>query len=82
MFRVMTVDVRVKTVESAPHPSGVASPACSAIVQQFVRRTPDSRPSTNARARHHPGEPPRQIVELLPPSGGSTLSSAATVGLS
>jgi hypothetical protein len=32
-------------------PSGVASPACSAIVQQFLRGKADSRPSTNPRAR-------------------------------
>jgi hypothetical protein len=33
------------------HPSGVASPAYSAIVQQFLRGKPASKPSTNPRAR-------------------------------
>jgi hypothetical protein len=34
----------------APIPSGVASPACSAIVQQFLRGRSASSPSTNALA--------------------------------
>ena len=32
-------------------PAGVASPASSAIVQQFFRGNSASRPGTNARAR-------------------------------
>src|SRR5262245_232337 len=45
------VGVPPSTRQQVLHPIGVASPACSAIVQQFLRRSPDSNPSTNARAR-------------------------------
>ena len=66
-------------------PSGVASPACSAIVQQFLRGKAASRPSTNARDRRRGSTrrkrgPIRIISSSSNPShlAGSTLWPAAT----
>src|SRR4029450_6874749 len=52
-------------------PSGVASPACSAIVQQFLRGRSASSPSTNPLARRRgssrPNPPPPPPSDSLRP---------------
>src|SRR5215470_4155554 len=65
------------------------APACSAIVQQFLRRSPDSNPSTNARARrrgstraNRPATRPINSSNCSRHRAGSTLSPAATAGMS
>ena len=66
-------------------PSGDGSPACSAMVQQFLRGSSASRPSTNARARRRGSTrrnrlPVRVSSSSSTPSHrpGSTLGPAAT----
>jgi hypothetical protein len=68
-------------------PSGVASPACSAIVQQFLRRSPANNPSISARARrrgstraNRPAIRPINSSNCSRHRPGSTLSPAATAG--
>ena len=70
-------------------PAGLASPACSAILQQFTRGSPASSPTTNARARRRGSTlwtraPTRSISSSRIPSHrpGSTLWPAATARLS
>ena len=72
----------------APIPSGLASPACSASVQQFLRGRSESSPSTNARARQRgstrPNRPATRPSSSSRPScqqagSTSTLWPAATV---
>ena len=70
-------------------PSGDASPACSAMVQQFLRRSPDGNRGTNARARRR-GSTRANRPAIRPISSSncsrrrtwSALSPAATAGLS
>jgi len=66
-------------------PSGVRSPACSAIVQQFLRGSSASSPHTNALARRRVStlrkRAPIRVISSSKPTShrpGSTLSPAAT----
>ena len=66
-------------------PSGVPSPACSAIVWQFLRGSPASSPRTSARARRRDStRQKRAPIRVISSSGtssqrpGSTLWPAAT----
>src|SRR5512132_2833823 len=67
-------------------PSGLGSPACSAIVQQFLRGRSASSPRTNALARHRrstrpnrPATRPSNSSNNSCQRAGSTLWPAATV---
>jgi hypothetical protein len=66
-------------------PSGVASPACPAIDQQFFRGKSANNPSTNARTRrrgstrpNRPATHPRSSSNIACHRPGSTLWPAAT----
>src|SRR3954468_21017701 len=68
-------------------PSGVASPACSAIVQQFLRGRSASNPSRNPRTRPRssirPNRPAIRSASSSTPAvqpAGPTLARATTAG--
>src|SRR4051794_11079847 len=68
-------------------PSGVASPACSAIVQQFLRGRSANNPNRNRRTRRrHSIRPNRPAIRSLSSStpddqpAGPTLARATTAG--
>ena len=67
-------------------PSGLELPACSAIVQQFLRGRSASSPTTNALARlrgstraNRPATRPNNASRPAVQLAGSTLWPAATV---
>jgi hypothetical protein len=68
-------------------PSGLASPACSAIVQQFLPGSSASSPSRNPRTRHRrstrPNRPAIRSSSSSTPAdqpAGPTLARATTAG--
>jgi hypothetical protein len=61
-------------------PSGVASPAYSAMVQQFLRGRSDSSPSTNCLARHRGStRANRSAIRLNRPSNASCRWAGSTL---
>lgn len=61
-------------------PSGVLSPAHSAMVQQFLRGRSDSSPSTNFRTRHR-GSTRANLLAIRPirPSNASCQLAGSTL---
>ena len=77
-----------RTGEQVLHPIGAGVPACSAIVQQFLRGSSASSPHTNALARRRGSTRPNRPATRLSSSSSppchwagstSTLWPAATV---
>ena len=79
------VSVPFRAGQEVLHPSGDRSPACSAMVQQFLRGSPASSPRTNARALRRGStlqkRPPTRTISSSSIPGhrsGSTLWPAAS----
>lgn len=58
-------------------PSGVLSPAHSAMVQQFLRGRSDSNPSINCRAQRRGST--RTAIRLIRPSNASCQRAGSTL---
>lgn len=79
---VVTDRIRVplRAVQQVLMPSGVASPACSARVQQFFRGRSDSSPETRCRTRRRGStRVNRPAIRLIRPSKASCHRAGTTL---